>query len=270
MGYSLESYPVDIAVENARTLVIKCPKTTVTTSSPQKASEIIELHHSSGFTINISDIIKVNNSDYKIQKIDKKISEDKSSLQFYLRTHKLNKTSQLIVPLLGLTRKQLLYDRLFCNAFIGHVENNDYGDHLYLLYRFEDSPAFQDLEADLLEEKVVVSTINVDDYQIMFKLNLPHRFVEDVKLILEGKYSLISDEAKFCILKFLQGNKDTLIGQILFKSPTRKRMLEESIGTELPNEAELLSAFLPVNEVYFNKFNLKTQNEREKISCESN
>ena len=112
------------------------------------------------------------------------------------------------------------------------------------------------MEEELLSLDCFVSSSSPDKYHILYKFNYPKHFKEDILKIINGKYSTITNEAKFCILQFVKGDKNTQMGQILYLGPVRRKQLEEEIGEKLPANAELLSIFDPTKEVFLNKFKI--------------
>lgn len=243
---------VTLEVENARTIKVfpQNPKVELVENQ-----QIKELTYSSEFSIKTNEPIVVDKLPFNIQKIEKLTSGNKKNSGYYLRTHKLNKTSQFIVPLLGLEKDSLLWDSQFCNAFIGHYKEG-YGEAIYLLYRFESGEDFNMLDELITSYTYYDKSISPDSYHILFKLEIPSRCKQDIEYILEGKYSFISQEAKLCILNFFKGSKESPMGQILYKGSKRKAMLEEAIGEKLEDDAELLSMFNYDDEVYLSKYQI--------------
>lgn len=244
---------VTLEIENARTIKVFPQNPKVELLENQ---QIKELTYSSEFSIKCQEPIIVNKQPFNIQKIEKLTSGNKKDSGYYLRAHKLNKTSQFIVPLLGLEKESLLWDSQFCNAFIGHYEEG-YGESIYMLYRYEAGEAFDKLDELITSYSYYEKSISPDSYHILFKIEIPARCRQDVSYILDGKYSLISQEAKLCILNFFKGSKESPMGQILYKGSKRKAMLEDSIGEKLEDDAELLSMFNYEEEVYLSKYQIK-------------
>jgi hypothetical protein len=203
--------------------------------------KIVKIQHSSGNTIKLKEQVKIDGLIYKISKINKIISEESKISSYNCISYELSKTAQFILPLLGLKVNQLFRDDLLCNAYIGYKD--EYGKHLYLLYRCNDEEKFNILEENLLELNLDLKTIHINDDFCLFRLNFPLKFINDIKIIMYGKYSKISQEAKFCIIQFYKATKNSPIYQILYKTEERKKIVEEKIGKELPNEAELFSVF---------------------------
>lgn len=210
-------------------------------SEVEKCGKITEIYHSSGVSIKTNQNVIIKDSLYKINKIIKEITEDNKS-QYRLINYELSKTSQFILPLLGLSRKELEVDTILCNAFIGY-RNRDYGKYLYLLYRCDDEDLFNKVEDILLDLELKITTEYSDESFCLLRLEFPKRFNVDIQIIIQGKYSKISEKAKFCILEYYKAKKNSSVYQILYKTKDRKYMLEEVIGDILPEDAELFSTF---------------------------
>ena len=70
---------------------------------------------------------------------------------------------------------------------------------------------------------------------------MPKKQRRNFELFKEGKYSKFNKTYKLKILDYHKMNVDNVIGQILFKTVGRKRVLENKIGMSLPDDAELYS-----------------------------
>jgi len=228
-------------LDNINSRVVKATVDSRFIKETNSENQITGLLHTSGVSIKLNDELIINEVLYRVNKIKKEITESSTKSSYKLLNFELNKTSQFIVPLLGLTNDDIYRDRILCNAYIGYLDR-DYGKYLYLLYRCHDNELFEQVESNLLELDLNIQTEYSDDSFCLLRLNIPKRFYQDVQTILQGKYSKISKEAKFCIVEYYKANKNSLIHQILYKSPDRRRMLEDVVG-ELPEEAELFSAF---------------------------
>ena len=75
----------------------------------------------------------------------------------------------------------------------------------------------------------------------MFVFNIPKEHKANYRKFCSGKYSKFSKTYKIDILDFHNLGVDGEVGQILFKSPGRKRIMEEKLGAILDEDSELLS-----------------------------
>ena len=86
----------------------------------------------------------------------------------------------------------------------------------------------------------------------MFVLDIPKQHIKDIDKFINGKYSELSKLYKIDILDFHNLEVNGEVGQILFKSPRRKKILEKKIGAILNHDSELLSIIDKDKEETFN------------------
>ena len=84
----------------------------------------------------------------------------------------------------------------------------------------------------------------------LFVFDIPTEHLEDYQNFCLGKYSELSAILKDKIFKFHQADANSVLGHILYKSTKRRLRLEESLGTEISEDAELLSVPDLEQEVY--------------------
>lgn len=205
------------------------------------------------FKINKGESIQFKNQKYKIQTIEKQVSKQGKTTGYYLYTHKdLTKTCNFIVPLLGYNRVYWRWSLNFVNAFCGTQMYADYGNSIYMLYRYQGDKIFGEFEQNLQNHPWFSESIDTDHYHVMFKFDIPEEWQEDVDLILKGKYSRISVKLKEKILKFHGSSETRPLGQILSKSPVRRKQLEKELGTSIPKNLDLLDPFKTEEEIFMN------------------
>jgi len=187
---------------------------------------------SNSITICIGETVKYEGKlPYKVNKI-KKVDGG-----YELIVADKTKASIFMMPMLTGTQDLFFYNTLFVNAFIG-VEG-DY-DCLGLLYRFSGSSTFLKFEQALKSFKSFKEVLDPSPYFVLFVFNIPKKFQNDYVKFIKGQYSRLSPELKENIFKFHGVDTNSSLGQILYKSDKRKLRLEESLGTSLPTNAELL------------------------------
>jgi hypothetical protein len=146
-----------------------------------------------------------------------------------------------ILPLLSIQKKNLLMDLNFINCYISH-HNYDHstGDYIYLIYRYTPTNYYSEFCSILKNQKNFISFSKEKDKRFdCFIFETKECFVNDINLILEGKYSLISNKAKQIILNFHnQQNSDSPLYQILFKGRLRRNELQESLGCSIPDDID--------------------------------
>ena len=86
---------------------------------------------------------------------------------------------------------------------------------------------------------------------VMFVFDIPKGYKREFRAFKMGKYSRFSNEYKLDILDFHNAEIESELGQILFKSKERKRLLEEKLNAVLPEDSELLS-IINLEEELFN------------------
>jgi len=204
------------------------------------------------FRIKINDNLKIDKQKYKIQSIKKESCHAVFGPGYYLYTHeKITKTSTFLLPFLGHNRESFKWNTVFVNSFVGTEYDGDYGDSIYLLYRFDGSISFLEFEEELRNHKWFQSVIEVDNYHTMYKFELP-KDNNDINKILEGRYSTITESAKERIIEF-HGNQKP-IKETLYKAESRRLAMERDLGARIPIGNELMSSFVPINEIYLYKY----------------
>jgi hypothetical protein len=130
---------------------------------------------------------------------------------------------------------------LFLNSFLKY-DKSIHSNCIYLTYsNIENNPMYK-----VFEKKCLLNHDNFiihDKYEKfnIYGLRIHNEFLDDYKLILQGKYSKISSNAKIQIIRFTQSDKTDKIYQVLFKDPLLKKEIEDKIGCILEKDAELSS-----------------------------
>lgn len=208
--------------------------------------------------------LTIKKNKYKILELQK-VSNSQNVVKqgYYLFIHKkLTKTSTFILPFIGVSKAYFRWNLDFTNAFLGIEEDGNYGEYLYLLYRFNGDIGFSEFETRMKAHKMFISLKDPDKHQVLFKFKLPNEGIikDSINLILEGKYSKLSEEVKEHILKFHDSSKDRPLGQILFKTEERRKFLEKDISkfntskVIIDKNAELFDKFIPEEEIFLNEY----------------
>jgi len=167
---------------------------------------------------------------------------------------KFTKTATFLFPLLEIPKytfkcnivnsfNKVLYDTRFINAYL-HDEALNYqdGDYVYLLLE-----NYQDSNFNEFYTTLTLFPNYVDDYEsngyLIVIYTIPEKNKKDYNLILEGKYSEISNEAKLLIISnyYYTGAKMTL-NLILNKSDVLKQTWEKQlsfVSTDVNSPADL-------------------------------
>ena len=217
--------------------------------------EIVSLDIAGNLSININEDFIVDimgkSEPFKIRYITKDVKG-----KYILLTHKRNKTSTYLLPILSTTnlyrpiyfqtklaltkannRHFYLYDDYLVNAYISKDKTK-----LELLYRFVNDETYKSLEDKLITHELFSKCIENDPYYTKFIFNIPQEYKYDVILFLEGKYSQLSSQLKSNIKKFFGENTDkSRVMQILEKSKILKSFWEEELAMSLNDDMELES-----------------------------
>lgn len=225
-------------------------------------NKLIGLNCGGDLVIKIGEVFRIDKKAFKILFIEKEESIDKGGPAYLLKTHKsITKTSMYIMPFLGFDRSYFRWQQEFVNAFIGTEKDNDYGSFIYLVYRFNGSIGYADLESKLENHPCYLGHGDPDKYHVIFKFDLPKEYLEDINKILKGKYSTITPKSKEKILYFHSSNKERPLGQILYKSEKRREELEKKLRHAVPKGQELLDIFYVGEEIYKNNYIIQDENE---------
>lgn len=223
----------------------------------RKGNDIIEINYK-GIAYKIGDILDFNKIKHKIRSITKEADG------YHLQSYVINKSSMFIMPMLAdgrMTKASFKWAENFCNCFIGTEADGDYGNYIYLLYKFDGIRSFETFEKLMQSHPWFVAQTDPDAYHVLYKFEPSKDYKKDYDLLVDGKYSHISDSLKKKILFFHSTPKGRPIEQILYKDPARRKKLEEDFGLDpIPEEIDLYDKFTIEEEIYLNDYiiNLKS------------
>lgn len=242
-----------IIVHNSRVIVIS----PIQEESEEVVNgEIISLRFKE-FHIKKGEILTLKKQKYKIKSIKKQKNGIEGS-GYYLYTHtEITKTTTFLMPFLGGNKNHYRFALNFTNAFLSaevDPEKTYYGKYLYLLYRYVGDLEYHTFDKKIREHSLFVDALEPDEFHTLYKFKLPEEYSEDIELILQGKYSKISVKSKQLILNFHGSRKDRPLGQILLKSPERRKQMEIELHHKIPKENELLSPFDLEKEIYSKEY----------------
>jgi hypothetical protein len=239
---------------NERIIIVNPTSTDFETTDT--TGNITSIDYNGCYDININHTITLKNTDkYKIKYIEKKSG---TLPGYYLYTHTcITKSTTFIMPFLGSVKDQFRRDHEFINCFIGTEDNNDYGDKIYLLYRFSGSLEYTAFESFLTNHPQFEKSIDIDQYQVLYQFKIPEEHKETINILINGKYSTISESAKERILKFNASDSKGTLYQILNKSEERRVELEKELKSTIPKEAEVYSIFDKKDEIFYNNLIIK-------------
>jgi len=263
-----------ITIKENTSVILTEETTRLITMSPAHADyeqldskgNIVGINYCGEYKVNKNQVIDVNKSKHKVQRIEKIRHNGVKPAHYKLITSSaLTKTFNFIMPLLGANRTFFRFNTQFINAYIGTETDADYGDSIYLLYKFSGSIEFTNFEATLVDHPWYKDTIDVDKYQVLYKFNVPEEHKMDVGLIIKGKYSRISVKTKERILRFHNAKETSTLGKILSRSKELKKAMEKDLLLEkpIPDGLDLHTPFKPEEEIFRDYLRLDNSKLRE-------
>lgn len=160
-------------------------------------------------------------STYCIQEIEK-FNHKQFKFCYYLNSHKLNKTTEYLVPCLGLTRQQLCYDTFLVNAYLTESPTQ-----IILLYRFSTSESYGKLEEVLLKSSSFVKIQNSIPGFDLVVMNIPEVYIADVIKFQNSRYSQISTELKQSIVRFHNLKPKDKLYQVIYRTKSLVKEFED-------------------------------------------
>ena len=189
-----------------------------------------------GLNLTVGLRTKIKKLKYKINIIEEVWTN--STLSYDLHIDRRTKSSIFLLPMFGGTRNLFMWNQLFMNCFLIKEEEKHY---MQLLYRFSGDPLFLKFEQTLTKFKSFVRKEDPDDGFVLFTFRIPNRQQKNYEKFIKGQYSKFSKLYKMSLLEFHDYDVEGLIGQVIFKSKSRKVELEIKLGCSLPEGSELLS-----------------------------
>lgn len=187
-------------------------------------------------TINEGQVVTVEKKPYKVNHFAKSIVGKK--LVYTLTTAYLTKSSMFVMPMMTGNRRLYMFDTLFVNCFIGI---KDYENKIVLLYRFSGDTVFLRFEQALQKFPGFVDTFDPSPHFVAFVFNIPDKHLDNYVHFLNGRYSEFSPEYKEAVLDFHGFTVDGELGQIMFKSASRRQRMENQLEVAIDEDAELYS-----------------------------
>lgn len=148
---------------------------------------------------------------------------------------KFNISNVFLLPMIDMTKEQLLYSKNFCNSFF-----NDY--YFYLKYRFGKNVEYLKFEESIKTHKLFYKFIDFNDKFVLIHMHTTERQKDIINTFKTGRYSQFPDNYKKQILRFNNTTLKSSLGQILYKSKIKQIELENKLGEKLPPNAELFDS----------------------------
>lgn len=182
-------------------------------------------------------------SSYQVNYIDKFDGNYKNC--YYLRSYIQNKSSVYLTPIIAKAKGEVSYNGNLINTYL--LENPE---RIALLYRFSTSEGYSKLEESLLRnpcyDKIISSVPGFD----LFIMKVPEKFIRDVIVFQNSKYSTISKELKERIVKFHNLTTKDRTHQVMYRSDDLRIKMEKDLccslqGIELDGKLNLENELLP-------------------------
>lgn len=161
---------------------------------------------------------------------------------------KTTKTTDFILPLLG--RMKQWYGPWLINAYLGDCNITSPAKNcIFVLMKYSGKHAFAEKEALMLECEHYVDSYDVYGGEfVMYIYQLPEEMLEDYSLIMQGKYSMISDASKKLLEKG-RGNKSPM-RFILSKDESLVEYWEEKLDVIFSEDQEVWSIIEVDKEIF--------------------
>ena len=214
-------------------------------TSNKENNIITSIDDSEGRLISLGTTVEIKKVKYKVNIIEEIIVN--TTKYYKLSIAKKTKASVFITPMLPGNKNLYFWNRLFINCFIQTKEDKNC---IALLYKWSSNPLYIKFEKALSKFKNFRRRYDPSPNYVMFVFDVPQRHIKNYKKFIAGKYSEFSKAYKIDILEFHDAGIDDEVGQIIFKSDKRRKEMEKRLGTNLPEDSELLSIINLEDETY--------------------
>lgn len=166
----------------------------------------------------------------------------------YLAETERNITTRFILPLLRINSEDIGSEYLL-NAYM-YYNDDCSGEYIYLLYKYIDEDNYKILESKLKKQPSFINQSDPTNKLTLFKFKLQETYKESVQLIINGKYSKISNEAKRIILRYHKVGQKSDLGCILYRDPTAVKLLEEEFKVQLDDDLDIFRKMYKEDETF--------------------
>jgi len=229
-----------------RLIVIQTNCSDIKFENNTKQNRIVSITFDDLHKITIGDIIEINYNKRNYKFYINYLIEEGNII--YLAESERNISTRFIIPVLGISRNEIGLEYLF-NAYL-YYESDDSEKYLYLCYRYIDDDNFKELETKLRKNINFVSQLEPNSEKTIFKFKIPDRFIDGVKLLVQGKYSKISEELKRTILRHHNIGRESDIGYILYRNPEAVKVLEKELRIRLDDNIDIFQKMNKEDETY--------------------
>jgi hypothetical protein len=146
------------------------------------------------------------------------------------------KTELFLLPILGKTKTQIMYDSYFVNAQLDYTHK-----YLCITYRFTGTIAYKRFENSMMTDPMFISHLEHGKNHVVYIFLIPPGFAEDIVSFIEGKYSKFSKALRKQIQKFHGTDDSKPLYEIITRNKLLKKDMEKYLGVKLPANSELAS-----------------------------
>ena len=173
------------------------------------------------------------------------------------------KSNTYILPVLA--DEVLDIKRNLVNVYLADEDKPHLDNHIFLLYKFSADDEFLRFEEEVTWSMYFEEQYDVDQYHIMVVFKRPHQYKEDIKLIIAGKFSEVSEKYKKKIINFHELPDFSQQVGVLYKKEFAFTNMEKVINaglpeehwTYIPREQEASSILNMERETYTDKLKIK-------------
>jgi len=192
-------------------------------------------------SININEKLSIQKNNHMQITVNKQVHNYNISIitklsnnSFLISTNYPTKCKHFILPTLGNNKENFQTENYLEDVRLGKEL-----DKLYLTYRYFKGELYNFLERFIMNHPNYVQHNDSDTGHVIYEFNIPAKFLKDVKLFKEGKYSQFSGELKSKIMSFYGLRKGGDTYNILYKEKALREQLELEFMCELPPNIEL-------------------------------
>lgn len=150
-----------------------------------------------------------------------------------------NTTTLFILPLLFETKNIASFisnkDGYLMNAYLKCDFINKTSDNsLFVLLKYSTSEKFKIQESIFLKNKYFIAPYDIHKGYVLYEFKIPEEFINDVNILISGKYSKISEYSKKKICSFHGNSIDgMLINKVLYRNPELIKFYEDEFDCSM-------------------------------------
>jgi hypothetical protein len=232
---------VEIELQNGRTAIIHSSSATFVSENFNHENKLYSISYDGKLEFKLNDELEFNLGTVKSKFIVKEILKNDIPNRYYLTCGSSTNTSYFLLPLVT---NEKLQDKYWfgIESFVINSYLTEDLKEVVLIVRYFPGQYFDEFEKKIKQHKNYLKSTNPDFYTIAYHLYIGDgKNEDDIKLFIEGKYSQLNEISKKKILNFNKKNKGGDLWNILYKTPKRKKLIEESLGVYLDDNIDLYS-----------------------------